>query len=576
MVGWSVDGRQFDGKVLLLPPEQSFDWSSSDPTALAYVSGEAADDRSRATIVQALQDLIDAGAHVLGQFQDADSFKRLMSEIMTPRVGFESLEAWQGNPNALDAEDGKLIPQDWPLWSQALIISDPRKVVTLGEVSGSAIAVLQMYLGTKWGTTASTAHAKRKQVEAKLSGVTRRKARDSEARQESLRELRQSVANLESRIEALPDSDSLERIDKSIEDARARASILARAEGVVALAAQSFGEYARQLEEAEMDLVAVQEAAMTRLFWHSLEPTCCPRCDTKVNKERLRREAAGNCSLCDSDLSTTPLAQPTAADSLQPADSDDMEPDEIVAAQDRVLALEARVAVASSAHDVALQSREKARTEFEDAKVAAAGVDVDPSTRREMELELASVRGRLVEREYGSAQVEDHHELEQAAAILGAADYVATGWKLEDQKVLLDDVSRQITTLARSLGVAQLESATFKSNTHLDVVKGGAPMKFGRLPAGEQLRFKIAIVIALMRVGGVSGVNRHPGLLLVDSFAREEMSPANAAATLQALQSIAVEFGIQVVTSSANGDLVASVLPTGATRMSRESDDLLW
>lgn len=88
---------------------------------------------------------------------------------------------------------------------------------------------------------------------------------------------------------------------------------------------------------------------------------------------------------------------------------------------------------------------------------------------------------------------------------------------------------------------------------------------------------KIAIVIALLRVGTAAGVERHPGLLVLDSPASEEMNPADVRQLLQELQLIAEETGLQVITSSANGDLLVDALPAGSVRLAREEDDdFLW
>lgn len=53
---------------------------------------------------------------------------------------------------------------------------------------------------------------------------------------------------------------------------------------------------------AEQDLAAVREAAVTKRFWHSLKPSCCPRCDAQVQQVQWERELEGACSRSNSPI----------------------------------------------------------------------------------------------------------------------------------------------------------------------------------------------------------------------------------------------------------------------------------
>ena len=68
------------------------------------------------------------------------------------------------------------------------------------------------------------------------------------------------------------------------------------------------------------------------------------------------------------------------------------------------------------------------------------------------------------------------------------------------------------------------------------VIIGGAESNFGSLSPGEQLRLRIATLVALLRIGQTQGIGRFPALLLIDSPGSEEMVEADAAEILGELR----------------------------------------
>src|SRR6266436_1328660 len=63
------------------------------------------------------------------------------------------------------------------------------------------------------------------------------------------------------------------------------------------------------------------------------------------------------------------------------------------------------------------------------------------------------------------------------------------------------------------------------------------------LSAGEQLRLRIANVIAHVRIARDHGVGRHPGLLLIDSPGNEEVAQENLVDSLDELKNVTTETG---------------------------------
>lgn len=605
LIAWAVREGVPSGCILRLATGQSVNWVDVDHAALAATTAAAVAYRDYVgtdtgtpvighagePIENVVASLLNDGAASLGSFGDDRSFTALVSEVMMTSLGFEAIEAWQKNPKGLDAEDGKVIKHAWPLWSQALVITNPSIKSVLGETPLLATAIMQTYLGASWGPATIAARTRKQESEALLSGLRRRRSKDEQAQASSVHELRDEEARIESELAALPGTSTADSIDTLLSHALNTADALARSEQSVLDFAREYGRLEREFQDAEADELALVEAAVTKRFWHSLKPSCCPRCDAAVDEERWKREQEGNCSICDS-----PIAEPTspnlessvAGATLQsdPTDGDDAvvtiddededgELDVVDEARAHTAALSSLVDTASQNHDEAVLKRTEARSKHDAAIAAIAASGGDPARRRDLERDLATVRGRLMERDGPIAHADGLAGQEEKARIYAAAEKAAAKRRDLEQQMLLDRVSERVTVLGRDLGIDQLERATLKGNAQLPVVKGGKDENFGKLTEGERLRLKIAVVIALLQVGTQAGVGRHPGLLIIDSLAREEVNPPNVQRLLRELKSVAAEYGLQVITSSAHGSIVQGVLSGNAVRHARD-DGYMW
>ncbi len=71
----------------------------------------------------------------------------------------------------------------------------------------------------------------------------------------------------------------------------------------------------------------------------------------------------------------------------------------------------------------------------------------------------------------------------------------------------------------------------------------GAVTAFTNLATGEQLRLRIAAVIALVKIAKEHGAGRHPGLYFIDSPRTEEMTDENFAELMSELSRAIQEIG---------------------------------
>lgn len=579
LIAWRVDAGAAAGSILTLPAKTTINFDDVDARALDAMNAQA----DAADVVgepvykldTPVDDLVKSmraqGAYVVSTFEDDEQMERTVGDFMLDRLGLETLTQWRRNARATDADDGSTAQHGWPLWSQALVIAKPSIISAIGETPNQAVAVLNTFLATEWSATRNLIRAQKKSVDAELAGVRRRLARDTEAREASVAELTVERTNLQAKVDALPPShvtaDEAARLMQQMTVATQHVTSTQRRVAEVAL---KYGTAGRALEAAEHDLAALKEAAVTKRFWHSLKPSCCPRCDARVEQMQWAREQEGACSLCNSPIDE---ADAEGVDPSAEVGEDDLDP--VTLAQQRVDACAVEVETLSDAHDGAREDARRAEEAFTEASAALEVIHGDPEQRYVLERQLSVLDGRIQERAAGPVDEPKEAVLASDAVVLAAAESVAQTEAKQDFDAALKSVSSQITQLGKDFGISNLEKAELKGNAHLPVFRGGAQSKFGGLTDGERLRLKIALVIALLDVGVESGLGRHPGFLIIDSLAREELNEGNGRLLLHELDRVAGAYGLQVITGTTHTELVDSVLPNEAVVRPQKSG-FMW
>ncbi len=582
-VVFRVEGGEPDGGVLRL--------RSADRGVPGWPTPTARDDdpaqRPGNALLAQAEHLVQARAALwIRQFGDADEMEREIGALMLDRLGFDRLSGWQrvSAGIAAQADDGASSPLGWPLWSTALGVGSLSSVI--GDKPQTAQRLLQIYLGTPWAGTAVDARGAVGAAQQLRSADRRRRDQDAAASAPRLDGLLEEERRLTARLDEVGRSaHTAQEVDRRLRAFQTAAVTLTEAEGILAEVARRLGASEDRLEDAEADLVALSEDRLARRFFHSVTPTCCPRCDTRVSAERMQREQDGRCSLCDEELS---LAIPLQDSGQKPnqavtdADvdlADDLSPDEeegaLRSARDD---LRDRRDEDDREHDRALRARNSAQAELDSARTAfeeAARRDPDTVQTRETETRLAVVRALIAERSSGSVG-EYRAPQDERVQILEAAEAEAKSRRDRQQKSLLPIVNEHILDLGQRFGIPQLEWVGLNGAAHLPVRQGGVKNSYSKLTAGEQLRLKVATAVALLRVGRTEGVGRHPGLILIDSLGAEEMAEDDLAQMLGALRALAEERdGPQVLIFSARGHELSRVLRPETVRTS-PSGRRLW
>ncbi|KAB7761804.1 hypothetical protein [Mycolicibacterium mucogenicum] len=518
-------------------------------------------------------------------FNTEDEFEAAVSGVMLDRLDLEPVLVYTKNPGALDESDGKVTQHGWGALSQALSIIDPTTSAVLGEHSILIQHLMAVFLGSGWSQPAGTAHRLLRKTNGEIAARRRRRAIDRDANEREIDTMKDQLAELNLKLSAFGDVPAFDAVMVAAAQANADAVAAAQAHRRMLKLAATWGDAERAREEAVRDLHALTEAVATRRFFHSLRPSCCPRCDADIDVGKWAREKEGHCSLCDSEFIGAAPEESTAVEGQASAhvasgDTGDLgdEEDQLAAMRRQVDELASLAVELDAQHDAARSERERLDEIAERSASLLASLDRAVSEERyNVERQISRLEGRIAEREALAEAAEDGGDdsdhLEFAQKVFQAARTLAVTQRDEEQKETLLLVSDVLTRLGSEFGIRNLEKATLRANGHLPVVKGGETENFSGLNAGERLRLKIALIVGLLSAGSQTGRGRHPGLLVVDDLTTHEINPGDVAKIANSLYAID---GLQFLTASTLGPELIEVVGQERVVMPAEGDAVLF
>lgn len=574
---WRVDNGRPEGAIYVTNDAVDLAPLRTAGLATATTEWEATDEANIPTVWpgQELVTSLGGEATVLALFETQKEFESAVAGVMMSRLDLEPVRVWQKRVGAVDKHDASIGEHGWKTLSTALAITDPTSGSVLGEEVFAVQHLMGVFLGSTWAPPRVTARWQLARADRDIAGIRRRATDDQNARQETLEKLKTELATKKADLEALGDVPAYTDVLAATETASRDAVAAAQAQREWLNAAAEYGQVERDLARVTRDLHALVEAAATRRFWHSLRPSCCPRCDKEIDQEHWRREQEGHCSLCDGEFIELGEAAPAEDGASEEADdADDLldgeeAEDELAEVQAQVAELTRLQAEASEQDSAAKAALDAAREAATASALALEQYDRASATqRRQIEDRISVLLGRIEEREAIDAALDDPLLEEQTFArdVFKAAGEYAEKERDKEQHHTLDLVSGVITDLGQKFGVRNLMNAKLGANGHLPVTKGVSTDKFSALPGGERLRLRIALIVGLLDAGAQTGTGRHPGLLIVDDLTSQEINHGDAAAMVKELIALT---DLQVITAStyaptlaeAAGDLGDVVTP---------------
>lgn len=512
------------------------------------------DGKERGTVSVCLVNAPEGEAKVLS-FDGSDQFKRAMEQVMLESLALEPIPASRKVGDRTSTYD-----DGWAAYTGAFL-TDSKSDAIIGEAIQTDLTqrLLQVFVGLPWVRTLFQARSRKRVLD---SDIKVRKRKLTTLGGHSIEDLEVQLAETILQIE-----------DESVRNSAAERLLQAQSEYEVA--AQGAREALIELNvskgevddaksgrlTAEKALREMEEERAAAAFFGRLSPKCCPRCTAPIPKARLELEKLEHsCSVC-----------------LEAVEVPD---DNVIEAE--IEMAKSRLSEAKGLESDAILMVVRREAELKDARgiltdagiklngLASSGTagDLQVLDRRRERLEgMLEMANAVV-----NADLADSDDLD----ILEAAEEEAQSRIDDTAGQVLARVSDEVMRIVKRLGMADVEAVELKRNAHVSVLKGGTPSKWGGLSAGEQLRMRIATVIALVRIAHAHGVGRHPGLLMIDSPGTEEVAEENLANILEELKNVTNETaGLQMFVVMRGDPSRFSDLPAGHLR-SAGPGEYLW
>lgn len=507
-------------------------------------AGEAGSESASACLSRMAAEWVDLYVGPLG-----DGLAFQTSALFMEELGFSKFHAFNKQNEAAHSHG-------WPAISSALFIGDPGKAI-FGDllVDALPLRLLQLFMGLPWVTTYTAAQTAVKQVEA---GSKRRTIESNSA----VAKLNTRIADLEAqakdirqRLAQRPDRSVLRRqlTDQDAQLVQLQSEVIKNRNRQASLN-ERIRSASGVLIDSRRALQQIEDEQAAGYLFRRLRPVCCPACEAGIDPHRYQDGHSDTCPLCGNE---------------EHPDGD--EP------FDRVAELKADVADAEAGlaqlnqqateYKTLVQTSERSISAIMSA-IGATQEQLSSYGDDEQEKILTALSGRIDElKELAATHQEDAATGdEQNLPVLRAIEAITKQTFDELQRDILSDISTALTRLAKDFGVENVASMELDTAGRLHVRQGGSETYFGSLAPGEKLRVRVAAALAVVEVAKARGFGRHPGLLVLDSPAAQEMTVEDFAALLASVQAtVAKTEDIQIIVGAiARPELTAIVPKTHA------------
>ena len=563
IVRWMIRGRpssylQDDVRRWVHAVRLSFLLDSDEYEIIAKTQGEPIGSLYRVRVPSDAGD--EPGRTVLAAFATDGEFEAVMADFFMRAFSMDPISSWR-----LGQDDGgQSVTHSWVAFSGAMFIGTNYEVL-LGDMpvtAGITSRLMQMYLGVPWVSTLATAKTACQIVEQTVQASTRRNEQGYEAAKTRIASIRAQLAEKRAELAKIPSDEAVRNaIDADVTElANVRCQerlMVEHAERAVA----ALRELTTAHQEDRRDLQTHIDSMSATAVFRRLEPKCCPRCDHTISKAKKELESSSHsCSVCGESITN----------------SEDGEAIK-VQLQERVSASKAAVALASAKKEEAENELAvlRGKVDFLQSRLESASKELGSAVRRqEAAMAVAVLEGRLEEASISPvAQVDDRSdELKILTAVV--AETEARVKAVRDG--LLTDVSARLVEYAKAFGMENLSEASLKGNATLSLVKGGVPTSYSKVTEGEKLRLKVAAVLAMIEIAEARGIGRHPGLLMIDSPAAQEVSPVDVEHLIAGLQKVSTKLPhLQVFVAGISSKAITDHIPK-ANRREVTGNAFLW
>lgn len=496
----------------------------------------------------------------LAKFTTDGEFEAVMADFFMRTFAMDAIPSWRKGKE----DEGQSVTHSWVAFSGAMFI-DTNYEVLLGDMpvaAGLTSRLMQMYLGVPWVSTLAAAKTALKIVEHAVQASVRKNKQEDEATKARIESISTQLAEKRAELAKIPSDEALR---KAIDTDTSELADVRRQERVMVEHAERSVAALRELttvhQEDRRDLQAHMDAMSAMAVFRRLEPKCCPRCDHTISKAKKELESSTHsCSVCGEPITNSEDGEAIKSE-----------------LQERVSASEAAVVRASTKKEEAENELAALRGKIDllQSRLESASKKLGSAVRRQdAAIAVAALEGRLEEASRSPVSQADDRSGELKILSAVVAETEARAKAVRDG--LLNDVSTRLVEYAKDFGMENLSEASLKGNAALSLIKGGVPTSYSKVTEGEKLRLKVATVLAMIEIAEGQGVGRHPGLLMIDSPAAQEVSPVDVDHLIAGLQAVFTKLPhFQVFVAGISSNAITDHIPE-ANRREVAGNAFLW
>lgn len=502
---------------------------------------------------------------VLGEFAGEEQFEGVMGSVMMARLRLEEIPVWTVD---------RSVRHKWPAYASVFTVRADTLNPVVGNVNELGVRMLQMLIGTDWGPALAATSTALRGLESESAAAGEKASAASEVLAKARATAEAEVERLTAAFNAIPaGTPDVRDIMISAGVAIDQTRTLHELERQLLTASANVDTIKLQLRTAKARDHTVLEDKLAIRFFHQMNPSRCPRCSASVTAEQRAAEIEQHeCSLCARDLDLDQIEvhdfgdndAPVGDDAASPVNDVDALREALVGAERALEALAARIT-----------AEEEVLAAAEEANRTAQGHAAAAEERRDVELALARAQGALSAFGDASESTPGNTVDPTTFAVLTIAEKLLKEWMRDGQAPLLEAISRDVEALAVGFGADSLSNIRLDGSGVMRLVKHGKPVTYSGVTDGEKLRLKIATAVALIKHGSVAGVGRHPGFLVLDSPAAEEMPEEDLGVLVKALIAVAGEADMQIFVGTRNTPPLLGLL-NEQSRVIAPGESYLW
>jgi energy-coupling factor transporter ATP-binding protein EcfA2 len=480
--------------------------------------------------------------HVIASDLSEEQFKTHQDEMMLGLLSLEPITSFQKRPGS---DQGRPTVNSWPAYFGGIYLPKASSDALLGDTvfAGLPARLLQLFCNVPLMSAFIKLNTLTKQVGQDETNRTRREDEDAKSRADARKQLKAQLEQVEKSIKSLPSTStrSYELIATELRDAEGE---LDTARTIRRAAEQTHDAARAERQEEERRGNNDRETALAELLFQGLLPTSCPRCEQSIGAERRQTEEDQHqCAVCTKTIE-------------EPSTDFDETTEDVEDDTDALAVLQEAEEVARVSAEEAQSTAQAALQKVEDlaAELTAASRAQEFTDRINLQLDAARLQGGLDNFPTNPTVTSASTTL----AILSAATEVLREVTADAAQVMFGELNEEILALGKKFGMPNLESVELDRRGGMKVTTAGVEDRFSQLTGGERLRLRVAVVVALLRIGHRTGVGSHPGLILLDSPGSDELTVENEATLLRELDSLKLEHAtLQVIVASAEPAAVA-------------------